>query len=129
MVLFSHSLFSFSQPLDGLLTCFRGTLTSAERLAYTKAVNCLLSKPANTPSSLAPGAKSRFDDFVAVHINQTMTIHYSGTFLSWHRYYTWLYEEALRTECGYTGTQPVCLLPLPETGAGRLTRGSIGTGV
>ncbi|KAK1757731.1 hypothetical protein QBC47DRAFT_376864 [Echria macrotheca] len=35
-----------------------------------------------------------------------MTIHYTGTFLSWHRYYTWLYEEALRTECGYTGTQP-----------------------
>ena len=37
-----------------------------------------------------------------------MQIHYTGNFLSWHRYYTWLYEEALRNECGYTGTQPVC---------------------
>jgi hypothetical protein len=47
------------------------------------------------------------DDFVATHINQTLTIHYTGNFLSWHRYFTWLYEQALQTECGYTGTQPV----------------------
>jgi tyrosinase len=53
-----------------------------------------------------PGAKSRFDDFVATHINQTMTIHWTGNFLTWHRYYTWLYEKALQEECGYTGTQP-----------------------
>ncbi|KAK5655362.1 hypothetical protein OQA88_5929 [Cercophora sp. LCS_1] len=82
------------------------SLTDLERIAYTDAVNCLLSKPANTPTSLVPGARSRFDDFVASHINQTMTIHYTGSFLSWHRYYTWLYEEALRKECGYNGTQP-----------------------
>ncbi|KAF2997425.1 hypothetical protein E8E13_005848 [Curvularia kusanoi] len=35
-----------------------------------------------------------------------MFIHFSGKFLGWHRYYTWAYEQALRTECGYTGTQP-----------------------
>ena len=29
-----------------------------------------------------------------------------GNFLSWHRYYTWTYEHALRNECGYTGYQP-----------------------
>jgi hypothetical protein len=29
-----------------------------------------------------------------------------GNFLSWHRYFTWTYEHALQTECGYTGTQP-----------------------
>ncbi len=28
-------------------------------------------------------------------------------FLPWHRYYIWHYENALRTECGYTGYQPV----------------------
>jgi len=33
-----------------------------------------------------------------------------GNFLSWHRYYTWAYEQALRNECGYNGTQPVILL-------------------
>ena len=29
-----------------------------------------------------------------------------GNFLTWHRYYTWTYEQALRNECGYTGYQP-----------------------
>jgi tyrosinase len=29
-----------------------------------------------------------------------------GSFLSWHRYYTWAFEQTLRTECGYNGTQP-----------------------
>lgn len=35
-----------------------------------------------------------------------MTIHYTGTFLAWHRYFVWVYEQALRDECGYTGYQP-----------------------
>lgn len=43
---------------------------------------------------------------MATHINQTLTIHYTGNFLSWHRYYVWVYEKALREECGYTGYQP-----------------------
>ncbi|KAF2806513.1 putative tyrosinase [Mytilinidion resinicola] len=83
-----------------------GTLSATEQEAYTKAALCLQAKQAKTPSSLIPGAKSRFDDFVGTHINQTMTIHYTGTFLAWHRYFTWSYEQALRNECGYTGTQP-----------------------
>ncbi|KAL0932341.1 tyrosinase central domain protein [Colletotrichum truncatum] len=83
-----------------------GSLSKRERLDYVKAVQCLSSKPARTPSEVVPGAKTRFDDFVATHINQTFTIHATGTFLSWHRQFTWLYEEALREECGYTGTQP-----------------------
>ena len=29
-----------------------------------------------------------------------------GLFLHYHRFFTHLYEEALRDECGYTGTQP-----------------------
>jgi tyrosinase len=61
---------------------------------------------------VASGAKTRYDDFVATHIDQTLSIHYTGNFLSWHRYYTWLYEEALRNECGYTGTQPVSSCPV-----------------
>lgn len=39
-------------------------------------------------------------------MNQTLSIHYSGTFMGWHRWFTWEYEQALRTECNYTGTQP-----------------------
>lgn len=30
-----------------------------------------------------------------------------GNFLVWHRYYVYLFEKALRDECGYAGTQPV----------------------
>jgi len=43
---------------------------------------------------------------VAIHINQTFSIHATANFLSWHRYFTWQYEQALRSECGYEGYQP-----------------------
>ncbi|KAL2264065.1 hypothetical protein VTK26DRAFT_2851 [Humicola hyalothermophila] len=80
-------------------------LTLQERKEYTSAVKCLMSKPALT-SSMAPGAKSRFDDYVVIHVQQTHINHMSTTFLPWHRYYIWHYENALRTECNYTGYQP-----------------------
>jgi len=51
-------------------------------------------------------ANRKVDDFVWVHINQTMRIHGTGNFLSWHRYYTWAFEQALRDECDYNGYQP-----------------------
>ncbi|CEF74207.1 hypothetical protein SNK03_002286 [Fusarium graminearum] len=82
------------------------TLSKNDKKAYIKAVKCLQSKPAKGPADFAAGAKTRFDDFVSTHIDATQTIHYTGNFLSYHRYYTWLYEEALRNECGYKGTQP-----------------------
>lgn len=94
-------------PNNRKLRKFRGSLSKSERLSYIKAVKCLQAKPPRTPSSVAPGVKNRFDDFVASHIIQTSTIHYTGNFLSWHRYFTWAYEEALRKECGYQGAQPV----------------------
>ncbi|KAF2440766.1 Di-copper centre-containing protein [Karstenula rhodostoma CBS 690.94] len=81
-------------------------LTKKQRKAYTDAVLCLQSKPARTPASVAPGVRSRYDDFIATHILQANYIHYTGTFLAWHRYFTWSYEQALRNECGYTGLQP-----------------------
>jgi len=83
----------------------RSTLSATSKKAYINAVLCLQSKPSRT-SSWAPGAKSRYDDFVAVHISQTLTIHGTGNFLSWHRYFVYTYEQALRQECGYTGYQP-----------------------
>lgn len=82
------------------------TLSAEERISYTDAVRCLGKLPAKTPASFAPGAKRRYDDWVATHINQTLMIHFTGTFLGWHRYFTWEYEQALRNECGYKGTQP-----------------------
>ncbi|KAF2736727.1 Di-copper centre-containing protein [Polyplosphaeria fusca] len=83
-----------------------GALTIPERDSYVKAVLCLMSKPSKLSASQAPGAKNRYDDFVAVHLQQTLTIHLTANFLTWHRYFTWAYENALRTECGYTGAQP-----------------------
>lgn len=86
---------------------FRDHLSAAARKSYINAVLCLQKKPSVFDPAQVPGAKSRYDDFVAVHINQTLTIHGTGNFLSWHRYYVWTFENALRSECGYTGYQPV----------------------
>jgi tyrosinase len=69
-------------------------------------VKCLQTKPSKLDSAIFPGAKTRYDDFVAVHMNRTFDIHATANFLSWHRLYTWAYEQALRTECGYNGYQP-----------------------
>ncbi|KAF1928176.1 Di-copper centre-containing protein [Didymella exigua CBS 183.55] len=82
------------------------SLSKKERKSYTDAVLCLQKKRTKTPASLIPGSRSRFDDWVGTHLNQTLTIHYTGTFLAWHRYFIWQYEQALRNECGYTGYQP-----------------------
>ncbi|OJD38712.1 tyrosinase central domain protein [Diplodia corticola] len=83
-----------------------GDLTADERIEYSNAVLCLQKTKAKTPSALAPGAKTRYDDWVVTHINQTNYIHFSASFLTWHRWFTWEYEQALRNECGYTGAQP-----------------------
>jgi tyrosinase len=48
-----------------------------DKREYIDSVLCLQRMPARTPSKLAPGAKTRFDDFVVTHINQTMEIHYT----------------------------------------------------
>ncbi|KAJ5747749.1 uncharacterized protein N7511_009445 [Penicillium nucicola] len=82
------------------------SFSKPQKKSYIKSVLCLTELPARTPSNVAAGAKSRYDDFVATHINQTLGIHYTGTFLAWHRYFIWNFEEALRNECGYTGDYP-----------------------
>ncbi|ROW00759.1 hypothetical protein VMCG_06496 [Cytospora schulzeri] len=82
------------------------SFTAYERKDYTRAVRCLQSTPALTPSELGSGIKTRYDDFIATHMNQTQTIHYTGNFLTWHRYFIHLYEKALREECAYNGTLP-----------------------
>ncbi|KAK0748904.1 hypothetical protein B0T18DRAFT_436635 [Schizothecium vesticola] len=60
-----------------------GDLSKQERKAYTDAVLCLQSKPPLT-SALAPGAKSRFDDYTVVHIQQTEINH--DSYWNWGRY-------------------------------------------
>ena len=53
----------------------RSDLSVAEREEYIKAVLCLQSKPAKAPKDKVPGAKSRYDDFVATHATQAMMLH------------------------------------------------------
>lgn len=53
----------------------RATFSYFEKRSYINAVKCLQSKPSITPPSAAPGAKRRYDDFAATHINQTLIIH------------------------------------------------------
>ncbi|KAF1830299.1 Di-copper centre-containing protein [Decorospora gaudefroyi] len=83
-----------------------GDLTHAQRIDYTDSVLCLLNKPSKLPAGMYPGAKSRYEDFVVVHMNMTPAVHGTANFMHWHRYYIWAYETALRTECGYKGYQP-----------------------
>ena len=82
------------------------TFSAKQKKSYIKSVVCLQQLPSRTPADTAPGARTRYDDFVATHINQTLQIHYTGTFLAWHRYFIWNFEQALRNECGYTGDYP-----------------------
>ncbi|KIM95822.1 hypothetical protein OIDMADRAFT_133801 [Oidiodendron maius Zn] len=85
---------------------YRSSLTAEQQINYTNAVLCLQSKPAITPRSVASGVRSRFDDFAATHINQTLIIHFASIFFAWHRYFVHTYEQALINECGYSGIQP-----------------------
>ncbi|KAJ5675420.1 Tyrosinase-like protein orsC [Penicillium macrosclerotiorum] len=78
----------------------------SQKKAYIRSILCLQALPPRTPSHLAAGAKTRYDDFVATHINQTWHIHRTGTFLAWHRYFIYEFEQTLRHECGYTGDLP-----------------------
>lgn len=98
-------------------------MSKADRKSYIAAVQCLRNLPSKSDKSWAPAAKTRFDDFVAIHVNQTMFIHGNGLFLTWHRYFVWAYEQALRNECGYKGYQPVSLefLHWPQTPGPYLT--------
>lgn len=84
----------------------RNTLTAAEKGDYIASIKCLQSKPAQTPKEAAPGVQTRYDDFTAVHANNTVRIHGNGVFLGWHRHFLYLYQKALKEECGFEGTLP-----------------------
>lgn len=53
----------------------RGDISDEEKKAYIAAMLCILEKPSKLDPEQFPGAKSRYDDFVVVHMNQTLTIH------------------------------------------------------
>ncbi|KAJ3515549.1 hypothetical protein NLJ89_g1692 [Agrocybe chaxingu] len=79
-------------------------LSDGEKVAYTGAVKCLMSLPAQNPA--LPEAKTRFDEFQALHLHLADNVHRVGQFLPWHRQYLLSYERALRNECGYQAATP-----------------------
>ncbi|RPB07750.1 Di-copper centre-containing protein [Morchella conica CCBAS932] len=80
-------------------------LNVSEQTAYISAIRCLTAQP-SALRKLLPGSQSRFDDFQGVHILQMENVHLNGRFLPWHRYFTAVWEGALRGSCGYRGSQP-----------------------
>ncbi|KAI1505972.1 hypothetical protein F5X99DRAFT_415647 [Biscogniauxia marginata] len=81
-------------------------LTVEQREEYINAVLCLQKLPPKAPRDLFPGALSRYDDFVGTHMTTAVQLHSNAHLLPAHRYFIWVYEQALREECGYTGYQP-----------------------
>ncbi len=55
----------------------RRTLTKPQRREYVAAVKCLQNKPSILPAGTSAGSKSLFDDFVYVHLQSTMFIHFT----------------------------------------------------
>ena len=88
----------------------RSDLSETERQEYVTAVKCLMKLPPKSDKTRFPGAMSRYDDFVAYHMTHAMQLHDNIHLFGAHKYFVHLYEQALRTECGYTGYQPVCSL-------------------
>jgi hypothetical protein len=50
-------------------------MPAADRKAYIAAMLCIMEKPSKLDPTKFPGAKTRYDDFVVVHMNQTLNIH------------------------------------------------------
>ncbi|KAK3384125.1 hypothetical protein B0T24DRAFT_715884 [Lasiosphaeria ovina] len=80
-----------------------GATSKKERLSYANAVTRLANKPARSDVSIVPGARSRYDDFVALHLLKAPFVHGNGRFLGFYRAYVHVNEQALRDECGHAG--------------------------
>lgn len=115
-----------------LIQLDRSDMSETQRQDYVAAVTCLMNLPPTSNLTRFPGALSRYDDFVAYHMTHaskyssnsclSLTPERKGTSLiitgsvqlhdnlhlfGAHKYFVWLFEKALRDECGYTGYQPV----------------------
>ncbi|KAK3987798.1 Di-copper centre-containing protein, partial [Cladorrhinum sp. PSN332] len=78
------------------------TLSNAAKKAYLDAEVCVM----NTPSTLPlPGVRNKYDELVSIHQLHALTIHSTGVFLPWHRWYLHLHEVLLKA-CGYHGGTP-----------------------
>ncbi|KAL9119187.1 MAG: hypothetical protein Q9187_004258 [Circinaria calcarea] len=74
------------------------SLSKVEKDSYLQAVQYLRT----VPSTLGLN-QSLYDDFSYIHTRTGEEAHYTAAFLSWHRWFLHIYEDALRQQCGYTG--------------------------
>jgi tyrosinase len=81
-------------------------MSNEDRKSFTDAITCLKQVPTTVDTTSMPGVKSRYDEYVATHINMTMNIHVTADFLAWHRNFIWEWENDLINTCGYTGNLP-----------------------
>jgi len=92
-------------------------ISEAERVEWVDAVKCLTKLPhsdslvaqVDPALSLIPPintSSSLYDDFVYVHMDQNIKIHFTGLFLPWHRSFLYSFESALKEKCGYKGAHP-----------------------
>ncbi|RYP18199.1 hypothetical protein DL765_004056 [Monosporascus sp. GIB2] len=80
-------------------------LTNAEKAEYLRAATCLRGLPKAKYADI-DAVTTRMDDLVYTHFSLNTEIHFVANFLPWHRWFVNLHEDLLRTECGFTGTQP-----------------------
>ncbi|KAK4183975.1 Grixazone synthase [Podospora australis] len=81
------------------------SISRNSRKKFVEAVKCVQTKPSVLPPSEVPGAKSVYDDLVWAHIRKAGLVHNSGTFLLFHRYYLYAYEQEL-AKCGWKSGVP-----------------------
>ncbi|KAH6637845.1 hypothetical protein C7974DRAFT_332540, partial [Boeremia exigua] len=81
------------------------TLTSTEQDNYLRAAVCLRGLPKEKYAAV-DAVTTRLDELVYSHFSLNDEIHFVAGFLPWHRWFVQLHEDLLRTECGFTGTQP-----------------------
>jgi tyrosinase len=74
-----------------------------DKQAFISAIRCLQNRGS---SGKYPGAKTRYDDLVALHQKLTPNVHSNAKFLLWHRYFVWTFEQLLRSECGFNREMP-----------------------
>lgn len=80
-------------------------LSDSEKAEYLRAAVCLRELPKAKYAAIE-AVTTRMDDLVYTHFTLNTRIHFVANFLPWHRWFLQLHEDLLRTECGFTGTQP-----------------------
>lgn len=78
------------------------SLSDSQRDAFISGVSCLMNLP-SSDSGVFSGSRNLYEDLTSAHQQLAGSIHSSGLFLVWHRYFVHIFEALLREECGYSG--------------------------